>query len=90
MFYNIKGHWKTTLGQERFQKAKNCQNWPGMHAVKNANLVRHPLKMGIMIFALLSNFMNYYTRIYLLGLIRKKYSSIFFKIEQKCTIKVQA
>ena len=22
MFYNIKGHWKTTLGQERFQKAK--------------------------------------------------------------------
>ena len=28
------------------------------HAVKNADLVRHTLKMGIMIFALLSKFMN--------------------------------
>ena len=52
-----------------------------VHNVKNSNSMRHPLKMNIMIFAFLFDFMNWYHRIYLLEHFSEKCSQKFLKTE---------
>ena len=59
-----------------------------MHTVKNPKLLRHPLKIDNLIFALLSNFMKQYSRIYLLGPFSEKCIQIFLKTKQERTIKI--
>ena len=69
-------------------KRKTSNRFYCYHTVNNTQLLRHPLTMDNLIFALLSKFLKQYSRIYLLGHFSEKCSQIYLKTKQERTIKI--